>query len=87
MDTINHILDKRSLRSTKSSSVRNIVCTIISFGVLSVNTSNLHVVFVSDLVEEIFSLAQFRKLDVDGSSQGSTEISWARSNIPKVIVM
>jgi len=51
VDTIDHVLDELLLRSTKSSSVRDIEDSIISLGVLSVNTSDLYEVLVSDFVE------------------------------------
>lgn len=86
-DTIDHILDELSLRLSESSSVGNIEDTIVSLGMLTVNTSDLDLVFIGNLVESGFISHQLWKLDVDRSSHGSTKVSWARGNVTKMIVM
>lgn len=87
LNTIDHILDELLLRSSESSSVGDIEDTVIGFSVLSVNSSNLDVVFVGNLVEKCFVLHELWKLDVDGTSHGGTEVSWAGSDVSKMLVV
>lgn len=53
----------------------------------SVNTSNLNVIFSSDLLKEFHVLREQGKLDVNGSSETSTDVSGACSNRTKVVVV
>ena len=54
---------------------------------LSVDTSDLHVVLVSDSVELVLVLHQLWKLDVHGSSEGGTEVGWARGDVTEMVIM
>ena len=78
-NSIVHVLDQVNFTSTKSSSVRNIENTIISFGMLSVNTSDLNIILISDFVELLFVLffGKHWEFNMNGSSQSSSKISWA----------
>ena len=76
-DSVNHVLDELLLRSSESSLVGDIKDTVVGLSVLSVDTSDLDVVFVSNFVELILVLHQLWKLDVHGGSKGSTEVGWA----------
>jgi len=87
VDTIDHILNKVFLRSSESSSVGDIVGTVIGLRVLSVDTSDLDEVLGSDSIELILLLGKFWELDVDGSSQGSTKVGWARSDVTEMFIM
>jgi len=58
-------LDKLSLGSSKSSSVGDIEDTVVGLSVLSVDTSNLDVVFIGNLVELFLVLHQLWKFDMD----------------------
>ena len=87
MDTINHILDEGLLRSTKSSSVGDVEDTIVGLGVLSVDTSDLHEVLVSDLVELFLLLHELWKLDVDGGSEGSSQVGWAGGDVTEMLIV
>jgi len=80
-------LNQVSLRATKSSLVRDVKDAVIGLGVFTVNTSDLHVVLVSDSIELILVLCKERKLDVNRCSQSSTEIGWARGNVTKMVIM
>jgi len=64
-DTVDHVLDKLSLGSSKSSSVGDIEDTVVGLSVLSVDTSNLDVVFIGNLVELFLVLHQLWKFDMD----------------------
>ena len=76
-DSIDHVLDKLLLRSSESSLVGDIEGSVIGLGVLSMDTSDLYVVLISDLVELCLVLHELWKLDVDGGSEGGTEVGWA----------
>ena len=56
---------------------------------LSVDTSDLNIILISNFVELLFVLffGKHWEFDMNGSSQSSSEISWAWSNITKMIVM
>jgi len=86
-DTINHVLNKSLFGSTESSSVGDVEDTVISLRVLSVDTSDLDVVLISDGIELGLILLEFWELDMDRGSQGSSEIGWARGNVTEMFVM
>ena len=88
-DSIVHILNQVDFSSSESSSVRDIENTIISLSVFSMNSSDLNVVLVSNLVELffVFFLGKHWELDMNGCSQSSTEICWARCDVTKMIIV
>jgi len=63
-------LDQVNFSSSKSSSIGDIENTIISFSVLSMDTSDLNVVLVSNFVELffVFFLGKHWEFDMNGSS-------------------
>ena len=80
-DTIVHILDEFDLVSSESSQVGDIEDTIVSLGVLSVDTSDLYVIFVSDGLMEVWVLHELWKVDVNGSSESSSKVGWASGDV------
>ena len=86
-DTIDHVLDKLLLRSTESSSVGDIINSVIGLRVLTVDTSDLDVEFVGNSLEIILLLSELWKADMDGSSEGGTEVSWARGDVTEMVVV
>lgn len=58
LDTIIHVLNKLSFASSESSLVGDIVNVVISFGVLTVGTSDLHVVLVCYCLENVCLLSK-----------------------------
>lgn len=50
------------------------------------NSSDLDVILVCDGLELCFVVHQLWKVDMDGCSQGGTEVSWARCDISEVVV-
>jgi len=86
-DTIVHILDEFNLVSSESSQVGDIEDTIVSLGVLSVDTSDLYVIFVSDRLMEIWVLHELWKVDVNGSSKSGTKVSWAGRNVTEMLIV
>lgn len=86
-NTVNHILYKFFLWPTESSSIWNIKDTIICFSVLTMNTSNLNIIFVCNLIEKLFVFHQFWKFNMNRCTESSSKIGWAWSDITKMIVM
>ena len=68
MNSVNHVLNELFLRSSESSEVGDVVCTVIRLTVLSVDTSDLYVIFVSDSLELVLLLGELWKLDMDRGS-------------------
>jgi len=64
-DTIVHVLHKFDLVSAESSEVRDIEYTVIGLGMLTMNTSNLDVVLISNGVHEILLGHEFREVDMN----------------------
>lgn len=54
---------------------------------LSVDTANLNIIFVSNLLESFFQWSEVRQLNMDGRSQARSAISRARCNVPQMIVV
>lgn len=86
-DSVDHILDKGFLRESESSLVGDVEDTVVGLSMLSVDTSDLNVIFVSDLVEQFLVLHQFWQLDVHGGSEGGTEVGRARGDESKMVVV
>ena len=82
-------MDKGFLRSSESSSVGDIEDAVIGLRVLTVDTSDLDVVLVSDLLELglVLLLSEFWKRDVDGSSESGTEIGWAGGDVTEMVIV
>lgn len=58
---------------------------IVSLSVLSVGPSNLNVEFVSDGLELVLLVSKMRKVDVNRSSESSSEVSRAGSDVSKLV--
>ena len=88
-NTVVHVLNQVFFGSSKSSSVRDIKNTIVSFGVLTMDSSDLNIVLVSDFVELlfVFFLGKHWKFDMNRCSQGSSKISWAWGDVTEVVIM
>jgi hypothetical protein len=59
---------------------------IVSFSVLSMSTSDLHVVLIGDGLEVVLFGAKFGELNVDRGSESSSKIGWARSDVAKSLI-
>jgi len=86
-DSIIHVLDQFDLVSTKSSQVGNIEDSVIGLGVLSVDTSDLHLILVSDRLMEFWVAHQFWQVDMDGSSKTGSHVGWASRDVTEVLVV
>ena len=87
LDAIIHVLDELNLVSAESSQVGDVEDTVVSLGVLTVDTSDLDVVLVSDLLVELRVSHELGKVDVNGGSETSTHVGWAGGNVTKVLVV
>ena len=87
VDTVDHILNELLLRSAESSSVGDIEDAVIGLGVLTMDTSDLDVVLLSDGLELVLLGHELWKLDVDGASEGSTKVGRAGGDVAKVVVV
>ena len=77
MNSVDHVLDELFLGLSKSSSVGNIENSIVGFRVFTMDTSDLNLVFVGDLMELLFLAHKLWKHDMDGGSHGSSKVGWA----------
>ena len=65
----------------------NVKNTIIGFGVLSMDASDLDVVLLSNLVELLLVVHELWQLDVDRGTHGGTQVGWARCDVAEVVVV
>ena len=77
LDAVVHVLDEVNLGTTESAEVRDVEDAVISLSVLTVGTTDLDVVLVSDGLELILMSAKLRKFDVDGSAHAGSEVGGA----------
>jgi len=87
VNSVDHVLDEFFLGFSKSSSVGNVEDTVIGLGMLSVDTSDLNLVLISDLVELFLLLHELWQVDVNGSSHSSSKVGWARGDVSKMLIM
>ena len=59
LDTVVHILNEIFLRTSETSLVRDIVSSVIRFGVLSMDTTDLDVILISNSLELVHLFAEF----------------------------
>jgi hypothetical protein len=77
LDTVVHVLDEVDLRAAESSQVGDVVDVVVSLRVLTVGTSDLHVVLGGDGLELVLLVAKLGELDVDGSAETGSEVGGA----------
>ena len=77
LDTVVHVLDEVDLGATKSAEVRDVEDAVISLSVLTMGTTDLDVVLVSDGLELILMFGKLRKFDVDGGAHAGSEVGGA----------
>jgi len=80
-------LDKVDFIAAKSSQVGNVEDTIISLGVFTVDTTDLYVISVSDLLMELRVFHKLGEVNMNGGSQTGTHVGGAGSNITKMIIV
>ena len=82
-----HVVHEFDLRETEPSLVADIEDSVVAFAVLSVNSSDLHVVLLRDLLEALVVLAQQRQLDVNARSETRSEVRRARRDVAEVVAV
>ena len=87
LDTVVHVLDQVSFGATEASLVGDVVGAVVRLGVFSVDTADLHVELVSNLLEAFHVLGQLGELDVHGGAQGSSQVGGARGDVTEMVVM
>jgi hypothetical protein len=80
-------LNEVYLIAAKSSQVRDIEDTIVSLGVFTVDTTDLYVILVGNLLMELGVSHKLREVDVNRGSQTGTHVGGASSNVTKVIIV
>jgi len=80
-------LDELDFISTESSQVGDIEDTVISFGVFSMDTSDLDVIFVSNGLMHFWVFHEFWEVDVNGSSKTGSEVGWAGRDVTEMGVV
>jgi len=87
LNTVVHVLDEVLLGAAESSSVGDVVGGVNSFGVLSVDTADLHVEFLGDGLEGSHVLGELGELDVDGGTEGGSEVGGAGGDVTEMVVV
>jgi len=86
LNSVVHVLHEGNFGATESSLVRDVVDVVVSFGVLTVGTADLHVEFVSDRLKEVFVFAELGKMDVHRGAKSSSEVGGAGSEVSGLAV-
>jgi len=79
-------LGKFDLIAAKTAQVGDVENAIRSITVLTVGTTDLNVVGVSDLLHETLVLLELGEVDVDGSAHTSTQVGGAVGNVTKMVI-
>ena len=87
LDTVVHVLDEFLLGAAEAALVGDVVGAVVGLGVLTVDTTDLDVVLVSDGLEGSHVLAELGELDVDGGAEGGTEVGGAGGDVTEVVVV
>ena len=56
-------------------------------GMLTVDTSNLHLETVGNRLKFVFSRTKFGQSNVNGRSESCSEVSWARSDVAELVIV
>lgn len=77
LNAVVHVLDEVDLSATESTEVRDVEDAVVGLGVLTVGTTDLNEVLISDSVEFVLVLLELGELDVNGSTHTGTEVGGA----------
>lgn len=72
---------------SQSSSVRDIEDSIVRFGVFTMSSSNLDVVFIGNFLHLSFVFHQLKKFDMNRGSKTSSQIGWARGDVTEMLAV
>ena len=87
LDTGVHILDKVLLGATETSAVGDVENSIAGVGVLTVRATDLDSKLIGNTLESGHVLHEVGESDVDGSTESSSEVGWARGDVTDVVVV
>lgn len=87
LDSVVHVLDEVDFGATETSQVGDVKDAVVSFGVLSVGATNLHVVLVSDSLELVLVLRKLGQLDVHRRAHASSQVGRTRSDVTKMLII
>lgn len=86
LDTVDHVLNKLLLGFSESSSVRDVEDAIVGLGVLSVDASDLHLVSVGDLLEDLLLFHELGQVDVHRGSHGGSEVGGTGRDVTEMVI-
>jgi len=86
-NTVVHVLHEIFLGATETSLVGDVVGAVVRLRVLTMDTTDLDVVLVSDGLELFLLLAELGELDVDRGAESSAKVGWAGSDVAQVAVV
>jgi len=87
LDSVVHVLDELLLGDSETASVGDVEETLLSLGGLTGGSTDLHVVLVGDGLEGVHVLAEEWESDVDGGTEGGSEVGWARGDGTEMVVL
>ena len=85
-DAVDHILNESLLGETESSLVGDVENTGAGVGVLTVDTTELHVVLSADVLHLGHVLAELGQLDVHGGSESGTKVGRAGGDVTEMVI-
>jgi hypothetical protein len=80
-------LDELDLISSESSQVGDIKDTIVSFGMLTMDSSDLNMILIGDRLMEFWVGHQFWEVNMHGSSKTGSKVSWAVRDITEMLII
>jgi hypothetical protein len=87
LDSVVHVLSEFDLVAAETAEVGDVKDAVISFAVLTVGTTDLDIVLVSDGLHNSLILLELGEVDVDGSAHTGTEVGGASGDVAEVIII
>ena len=87
LDALIHVLNEVLLGATESTPVGDVEDAIAGVGVLTAGATDLDTPLVGNSLESGPVLGQLWEVDVDGGTEGSSEVGRARRDVTEVIVV
>lgn len=84
-DSVVHLLDGLELGESKTSLVGDVVDSSLRLGVLSVDSTNLELESIADRLE-VWLGRDLWKTDVDGGTDGGSQVGWAEGEPSETVV-
>jgi len=87
LDAIVHVLDEVALGTAQPTSVGDVEDAVGGVGVLTTGSTDLHVVLGGDAFEAGHVLHEVGEVDVDGGTEGGSEVGGAGGDVTQVVVV